>query len=343
MQVTGIQQSLVEKWFDRHRGSSIVAIVIGRNEGERLKRCLESLDRLDTAIVYVDSGSTDGSTAHAEASGALVVPLDSRIPFTAARARNAGVRAAQALGVTPKYFQFVDGDCTVRDGWLNHAVAFLDSNKGFAAVCGRRREIAPSASIYNWLCDREWNTQVGECPSFGGDVLISSDEFNRARGYRDDLICGEEPELCIRLREKGLKIYRIGQEMTYHDANIMHFRQWWKRAIRSGYGTARVVHLHWRSAYVVWRRDLARSLFYGLALPALSLLGAVLSAWFLLLLALYPIHLLRVYLRASESGWRSWAYAGLMTAAKFAESWGAIRYAWDCVTGRMSRIIEYKN
>ena len=341
--MTFMQQPMATEWLDLHRGCTVVAVVIGRNEGERLKRCLASLNRLDTAVVYIDSGSTDGSVAHAEVSGALVVPLDSRIPFTAARARNEGVRAARALGVTPKYIQFVDGDCTVRDDWLNHAVSFLDNNRGYVAVCGRRREIAPSATIYNWLCDKEWDQPVGESLSFGGDVFISAAEFSNAGGYRDDLICGEEPELCIRLREKGLKIFRIGQEMTYHDANITHFRQWWKRAVRSGYGTARVVHLHWRSASALWWRDLARSLIYGLVLPAVSLLGAALNPWFLLLLALYPVHLLRVYLRVRGSGWRSWGYAGLMTAAKFAESWGVVRYAWDCATGKMSRIIEYKN
>ena len=36
-------------------------VAIGRNEGERLRVCLESARRDVHALVYVDSGSTDGS------------------------------------------------------------------------------------------------------------------------------------------------------------------------------------------------------------------------------------------------------------------------------------------
>lgn len=64
-------------------------VVIGRNEGERLRQCLRSL--LPTVVaVYVDSGSTDGSAKWARDNGAEVVDLDASVPFTAARVRNAG-------------------------------------------------------------------------------------------------------------------------------------------------------------------------------------------------------------------------------------------------------------
>ena len=65
----------------------VSVVVIGRNEGERLKRCLASLATDSTCIVYVDSGSSDGSVDHARKSGVDVVELDLSIPFTAARAR----------------------------------------------------------------------------------------------------------------------------------------------------------------------------------------------------------------------------------------------------------------
>ena len=62
--------------------------------GLRLKRCLASL-ATGGPVVYVDSGSTDGSDAvRARESGADVIELDMSIPFTAARARNAGFSAA---------------------------------------------------------------------------------------------------------------------------------------------------------------------------------------------------------------------------------------------------------
>ena len=43
--------------------SRLGIVAIGRNEGERLRRCLESVVGLGHAIVYVDSGSTDGTLA----------------------------------------------------------------------------------------------------------------------------------------------------------------------------------------------------------------------------------------------------------------------------------------
>jgi glycosyltransferase involved in cell wall biosynthesis len=65
-------------------------VAIGRNEGERLRRCLISAQGVYDHVVYVDSGSSDDSVALAESFGAVVVVLDTARPFTAARARNAG-------------------------------------------------------------------------------------------------------------------------------------------------------------------------------------------------------------------------------------------------------------
>jgi glycosyltransferase involved in cell wall biosynthesis len=79
-------------------------VIIGRNEGERLKRCLESLGEHANRAVYVDSGSTDGSVAESKARGFAVVQLDLRTPFTAARARNEGFnRLLELETVTARY------------------------------------------------------------------------------------------------------------------------------------------------------------------------------------------------------------------------------------------------
>lgn len=73
---------------------TVAAVAIGRNEGARLVACLESMVGRVDPIIYVDSGSTDNSVAEARARGAEVVELDMSIPFTAARARNAGAARA---------------------------------------------------------------------------------------------------------------------------------------------------------------------------------------------------------------------------------------------------------
>src|SRR5688572_27955639 len=132
------------------RRSGVVAI--GRNEGERLRKCLESVARTSAAVVYVDSGSTDGSAAMARAMSVSVVDLDQSRPFTAARARNEGFERLIEIARDLEFVQFVDGDCEVIAGWIENAERALASDPKLAVVCGRRRERHPDASVYNRLC-----------------------------------------------------------------------------------------------------------------------------------------------------------------------------------------------
>ena len=148
-------------------GEGIGIVVIGRNEGERLKKCLESISSLAAVVVYVDSGSTDNSVLMARERGASVVELDMSIPFTAARARNEGFRHLCSMGIKPEFVQFVDGDCEIMQGWLEQASLFLKDHPDVAAVCGRTRERYPQASVYNMLCDIEWDAPIGEAEACG--------------------------------------------------------------------------------------------------------------------------------------------------------------------------------
>jgi glycosyltransferase involved in cell wall biosynthesis len=140
-------------------------VAIGRNEGERLRRCLESVVVAAERVVYVDSGSTDGSVELARGLGAEVVALDMSRPFTAARARNQGWRRLLEAEPALAYVQFVDGDCEVVAGWLDAGRAFLDAHDDVAAVAGRNRERFPERSIYNLLCDIEWGNGAAGRPS----------------------------------------------------------------------------------------------------------------------------------------------------------------------------------
>ena len=218
-------------------------VVIGRNEGDRLKRCIASLPS-DTTVVYIDSGSTDGSPQWVRARGINVVDLEMQSGFTAARARNVGFFRLLELAPDTKYVQFVDGDCELDSSWPGAAISFLEKNAQAGAVFGRRRERYPSRSVYNWLCDLEWNTPTGESKAFGGDVFMRVSAFQAVGGYRNDVIAGEDPELGIRLRAAQWKLFRLDQEMTLHDAAITRFSQWWRRSVRSGYAFALGAELH---------------------------------------------------------------------------------------------------
>jgi glycosyltransferase involved in cell wall biosynthesis len=125
-------------------------VVIGRNEGDRLRACLRSLQYVPYRV-YVDSGSTDGSQGLARSMGFELVELGTPPNFTAARARNAGFQRLLELAPHTELVQMVDGDCEVRAEWLEEAARAILSEERLAAVFGRRRERFPEASVYNML------------------------------------------------------------------------------------------------------------------------------------------------------------------------------------------------
>ncbi len=318
----------------------VAAVVIGRNEGARLVACLASLAGAAGRMVYVDSGSTDGSAAAARAAGAEVVDLDLSQPFTAARARNAGIAALRA-GSAPEFVQFVDGDCELRPGWIAAARAFLAAHPRVAAVCGRRRERFPEASVYNRLCDREWNTPVGPARACGGDAMMRWSALEAAGGFNPALIAGEEPELCVRLRAAGWEIRRLDAEMTLHDAAMTRFSQWWRRTRRAGHAFAEGAALHGAPPERHWVAETRRALLWGAALPLAALAGTALTPWAALLLAAYPMQAARIARRAG-GGRAAWEWAAFLTLGKIPEALGVAEYRWRRIVGRPAGLIEYK-
>lgn len=318
-------------------------VAIGRNEGDRLRKCLMSVVGQVGKVVYVDSGSTDGSVDMARSLGVVVVELDMARPFTAARARNEGFKRLRELAPELVYVQFVDGDCEVVVGWLDKAAPFLNEHRDVAVVCGRRRERFPDRSVYNLLCDMEWDTPVGETKSCGGDALMRIDAFERAGKYRDDLIAGEEPELCVRLRAAGWKIWRLGEEMTLHDAAMTRFGQWWKRTLRSGYAYAEGAHLHGGPPEMHRVKETRRIWIWSLGIPVVAVSLAVwLGTWSLVSLLIYPVQVVRLALRGTRSVRENWWRALFLVLGKFPEAVGQLNFLNNRLAGRTARLIEYK-
>lgn len=318
-------------------------VAIGRNEGDRLRKCLTSVVGHARKVVYVDSGSTDGSVAMARSLGVEVVELDMSVPFTAARARNEGFTRLRATAPELAYVQFVDGDCEVVPGWLEKAAQFLDEHPDVAVVCGRRRERFPDRSVYNMLCDIEWNTPVGEARACGGDALMRTDAFERVGKYRDGLIAGEEPEFCVRLRAAGWKIWRLGEEMTLHDAAITRFAQWWKRTLRCGYAYAEGAHLHGAPPERHRVKESRRVWIWGVGIPVLTVCLAIwLGTWGLAMLLIYPAQVVRLALRGTRSMKENWWRALFLVLGKFPEAIGQLSFLYNRLAGKTAHLIEYK-
>ncbi|MBE9125782.1 glycosyltransferase [Coleofasciculus sp. LEGE 07081] len=321
-------------------------VAIGRNEGERLRQCLLSAIGKVAHIVYVDSGSTDGSLEMARSVGVDVVELDLSTPFTAARARNEGFTCLLQTNPQIEFVQFVDGDCEVVEGWLDLAQHELEAHPDIAVVCGRRRERFPKQTIYNRLCDIEWDTPVGEAKACGGDSMMRVTTFQQVEGFNPTLIAGEEPELCLRLRQNGWKIFRLDAEMTRHDAQMTHFSQWWKRMLRAGHAYAEGSWLHGRSPERHWVKESRSIWFWGVVLPLLAL-G---TAWSthglsLLLMSGYPLIAYRVYRHTQQRGFSSQdaaLYGLCCMLAKFPLVQGQMQFHLGRLLGRRRNLIEYK-
>ena len=324
--------------------ANLAVVVIGRNEGERLRTCLASAKRSPacTAVVYVDSGSTDQSVTLAQDLGCEVVTLDLTQPFTAARARMEGFE--RALQITPNldYVQFVDGDCELVTQWMEVAVDFLRQHPAAAAACGRRRERYPQRSIFNQLCDMEWNSKIGKTRYCGGDVVLRVQALREVSGYRVDLIAGEEPELCVRLRAKGWSIWRLDHEMTLHDAAMTRLGQWWKRSKRAGYAFAQGADLHGAPPERHWVKEVRGAVVWGLGIPTLVLLLALLNPLFLLLLLIYPLQVVRIALGGDYHGTIAWWRAGFLVMGKFAEVHGILTFWSNKWRRKSAALIEYK-
>lgn len=319
----------------------IAAVAIGRNEGERLRRCLASLTGQGLApVVYVDSGSTDGSVETARSLGAEVVDLDLLVPFTAARARNAGAARVAELAPDTAYIQFVDGDCELTEGWIYAALETFSGSDDHAVVCGRRRERFPEASLWNWLIDAEWDTPVGEALTCGGDALIRRAAFDAVGGYREDLIAGEEPEMCFRMRAEGWTIRRIDAEMTLHDAAMSKVFQWWQRNRRAGHAYAEGAALHGGSPERYNVAETRRALLWGAGVPAAGLLGGLfLSPWFLLFpVVAFVAQIVRLIALRGEDP----ARAVFFVLGRLPEAQGVLGHWAGRLLGRRRGLIEYK-
>lgn len=328
-------------------------VVIGRNEGERLKKCLYAVCNNTGRVVYVDSGSIDGSVEFAKSLAVEVVSLDISYPFTMARARNTGFKRLIKIAPDTNLVQFVDGDSELLPGYLEAAALFLQKHDGVAIVVGRCIERFPEATIFNRLCDIEWSKEIGEIKSCGGSMMVRSKAFLSAGMFNDGMIAGEEPELCLRIRNQGGKIYRIDCDMVLHDAAIFKLSQWWYRAVRGGHAFAEGAAIHWKSKESHKVREVLSAFFWGAVIPGFIVGCFVLSAWWpwaITGVALgcfsYAALAFKINNLMRSKGYNSFdarLYAIFCVVAKAPIMIGICKYWVNRILGKTSRIIEYKH
>lgn len=326
----------------------IGVVAIGRNEGERLRRCLQSVVGHCNVIsvVYVDSGSTDGSVDLARSLSVEVLELDLAIPFTAARARNAGLHHLLHHCPEVEYVQFVDGDCEILDGWLERAADELDAHPQAAVAYGRRAERYRDRSLYNRLCDMEWHNLLHHAGTCGGDALMRVKAVQEVGGFNAALIAGEEPDLCLRLRQAGWSLLPISVPMTLHDAQMLSFQQWWRRNLRSGHAYAEGAWMHSGESERHWFKETASIWFWGVLLPLLAI--AFLKPTYglsLVCLFAYPLLVIRITRWMHGQGFSRWEalmYGVFCVAGKWPNLLGQCTFYWNRLLHKPNQLIEYK-
>ena len=323
-------------------------VIIGRNEGERLWNCLNSLpcDLNKKSVIYVDSGSIDKSVELAQTLGYSTLSLDLTTPCSAARARNEGFTFLIQNHPDVHYVQFIDGDCELCDGWLGEALFYFSQYDLCSVVAGRTIEKFPDISVYNLLCDLEWGSPAGIVSSCGGIFMARTDSFLQVEGFNSTILAGEEPELCYRLRNLGFEIHRLDIPMVLHDASMTKFSQWWKRSMRSGLAYAQGFSLHGKDKGNFCLKDLLRIWLWAFFLPlGILSLATIYSPWNLSLLAIYPCQILRIAISANArftNAKKSLLYAFFNMLGKFPQFLGQMSFWMSKFLKKNSQLIEYK-
>jgi cellulose synthase/poly-beta-1,6-N-acetylglucosamine synthase-like glycosyltransferase len=329
----------------------ISVVIIGRDEGNRLVRCIESVQRMDWPknrfeIIYVDSASQDGSQMRAKNLGIRVIELETKWP-TAALGRNAGWHAA-----ANPYILFLDGDTILHPNFVKNACRpFADSN--VAVVCGSRREIAPQKSIYNRVVDLDWVAPMGPSEYCGGDAMIRRSILEEVGGYDDKLIAGEEPEMCARIRAKGYTVLRINHPMTEHDINMTHFSEYWRRAVRTGYAYEEITSRFRGTNEKLWIEESRRSQNHAVFFLTLFLAATLTSIRYMTLLPLLGATVATLLLSVRTAIKSKWRSPDLTTRLLYGVHShfqhipifvGQIRYHIEKLSKhRPARLIEYKD
>jgi len=311
-------------------------VVIGRNEGERLNKCLDSVMIQDISVVYVDSDSYDGSADYAHSLGVDVVRLSPDKAMSAARARNAGFKRITQINSELKYIHFIDADCELDPHWLNEAAASLSKNENIVSVCGRLREKDVKSSVFTRLCDMSWYIAPGEIASCGGIATMKVSLFEELGGFDPNLIAGEEAEFYSRAKEAGYKVYCLDVEMGTHDSAMLSFSQWWIRTVRTGFVYA--------SEAKKGGGKLNGIIFWASILPVIIVLCSFKGPLGALVAFLYPLQILRIALKLDipYSFQSKLLEATFCVVGKFPQFLGVMKYHINRVIRKKVNIIEYK-
>ena len=204
---------LVPVWVD--------IVIIGRNEGELLRRAITSCQReaSDFAsaghpqprIIYVDSRSTDGSLKLAQSLAVETYVVEGRL--NPAAGRHLGFEHCQG-----KYVFFLDGDMEVYPGWLSEAIAYLEEHTRVAGVAGFVDwEVIDNGKVIhipNHSGIRKHGQKV--TTDVGGGFAYRSEALRNVGDYDPTMTRYGEFEMYLRIVAGGYELVYLAVPMAIH-------------------------------------------------------------------------------------------------------------------------------
>jgi glycosyltransferase involved in cell wall biosynthesis len=198
--------------------NELSVILISRNQEWNIARLVESVLREtaplpSTEIVLVDSASTDRTTEIAARYPITVLRLRPNQRLTAAAGRYVGYKRT-----TGNLVLFLDGDMELCQGWLEQAIAVMQSRSEVGVVCGRliHRPVAPIKPADE---PPEFpNADVAGCDDVraGGAAMYRRSVMEQVGTWNPYLYSDEEPEICLRIRYAGYRILRLARPIVFH-------------------------------------------------------------------------------------------------------------------------------
>lgn len=256
---------------------AVSVVVIGRNEGARLLRCVESVRQMVPPpggglieLIYVDCASTDGSAERAAALGARVVRVR-REQASMASARNAGWRTAMG-----PFVLFIHGNRILDPRFVAGSLPAFEDPR-VAVVWGCRREKDPGRSLCDRVLDFNDFCATGLSEFCGGEALVRATVLEMVGGYDDTMSAGEQWETCRRILAQGYRILRVDRVMTVGDTGTGGWWRYWRRAVYAGYGWAEVAERRHDVGDRSWDRKLRRNRLHATALIGVPAVGTALS------------------------------------------------------------------
>lgn len=193
-------------------------IIIGRNEGWRLEKCLKSVKTIiekelsvPTEILYIDSQSTDESIEISKKYADRTFLITG--VYNAAIGRNIGAKEAKG-----DVLFFLDGDMELRDGVVSSVLA------------GQGTLVYPfiSGVEYEFLYDQDWSLKgerirrkfvEGEDiykPTTGGLFAIEKRLWDEVGGMDNRFFRSQDMDFGFRMSARGIPLLRKGQLWVNH-------------------------------------------------------------------------------------------------------------------------------